>query len=120
MENKINGATKIVIGDLELWTAPFGAEKATITALEGGTKLILKRLHDKLPDVFDLMVDDEDFCEEDMEGAFSVIVDPEVVTLSISPGLGKFGFSVSRQCDGDCENCELNDCKDREEASADE
>ena len=120
METMKNGATKIVIGDLELWTAPFGDKLATVTALEGGTKIILKRLHDKLPDVFQLMVDDEDFCEEDMEGAFSVIVDPEVVTLSVSPGSGKFGFSVSRECSGDCESCELNDCKDREEDSADE
>jgi hypothetical protein len=65
--------------------------------------------------VFELFVDDEDFCEEDMDGAFSVIVDPEVVTLSITPGEGKFGFSVARECNGDCEHCEYNDCKDREE-----
>ena len=120
METMKNGATKIVIGDLELWTAPFGEKLATVTALEGGTKIILKHLHEKLPDVFQLMVDDEDFCEEDMDGTFSVIVDPEVVTLSISPGSGKFGFSVSRECSGACESCELNDCKDREEDSADE
>lgn len=109
--------TKITVGDLELWTAPFGTNKATITAVEGGAKVVLRNLHTKLPDVFELFVDDEDFCEEDMDGAFSVIVDPEVVTLQISPGEGKFGFSVARECNGDCENCEYNDCKDREEES---
>ena len=109
--------TRITVGDLELWTAPFGTNKATITAVEGGAKMVLLNLHKKLPDVFELFVDDEDFCEEDMDGAFSVIVDPEMVTLSISPGEAKFGFSVSRQCDGDCDHCEYNDCEEREEAN---
>ena len=113
---KIN-TTKITVGQLELWTAPFGEYKATITAIEAGTKKLLLHLHQKMPDVFELFVGDEDFCEEDMDGAFSVIVDPEVVTLSITPGEGKFGFSVARECNGDCEHCEYNDCKDREEES---
>ena len=110
-------STKIIIGDLELWTAPFGKDKAKITALEGGIKRVLLHLHQKMPDVFELLVDDADFCEEDMDGAFSVIVDPEVVTLSISPGEAKFGFSVSRQCDGDCDHCEYNDCECKQEAN---
>ena len=110
MDVKKNVATKITVGDLELWTAPFGAKKATITAIEGGAKRVLLNLHKKLPDVFELLVDDEDFCEEDMDGAFSVIVDPEQVSMAIYPGEGKFGFNVSRPCDGDCENCKLEGC----------
>lgn len=113
---KIN-TTKITVGQLELWTAPFGEDKATITAIEAGTKKLLLHLHQKMPDVFELFVDDEDFCEEDLEGAFSVIVDPDVVSLSIIPGGGYFSFGVSRQCSGDCEHCEHNDCEDKEEAN---
>ena len=117
MEKQRNGSTKITVGDLELWTAPFGENKATITAVEGGAKRLLLHLHQRLPDVFELFVDDEEFCAEDMDGAFSVIVDPEVVNLTITPGYGNFAFGVNRPCDGDCEHCEYNDCEDKEEAN---
>lgn len=115
MEITRETSIKITVGQLELWTAPFGENKATITATDAEMKKVLLHLHQKLPDVFELMVDDEDFCKEDMDGAFSVIVDPEVVTLAISPGDGNFGFNVSRECNGDCDHCELNDCTDRGE-----
>ena len=107
--------TKITIGDLTFWTRPWGEGKAVLTANETSLNHWLYNVHKEHPDVFEILQDDEDFCEEDMDGAFSVIVDPEVVTLQISPGEGKFGFSVARECNGDCENCEYNDCKDREE-----
>lgn len=98
---------KITIGDLELWTAPFGTTKATITALEAGTKQLLLNLHKTIPEAFELFVDDEDFCEEDMDGAFSVVVDPQIVNLLIEPGTGKLFFRVAR----DCEDCPCNGCE---------
>ena len=116
---KNNGATKITIGDLELWTAPFGENKATITAVEAGTKKALQILHQKMPESFELLVDESDFCEEDMEGPFSVIVDPEKVGITVYPGEGKLGFTVSPDCDGDCEHCEYKDC-DKTEVEKDE
>ena len=111
MEKTTNRPTRIRIGELELWTAPFGENRATITAVEAGTKKTLQLLHQKMPEVFELMVDEEEFCEEDMDGAFSVIVDPEQVALNIMPGSGRFAFGVSEACDGDCEHCEWN-CDD--------
>lgn len=86
--------TKISVGQLELWTAPFGNGKATITATEKGTKMALLRMHRKNPERFQTMVDDDELCAEDMEGAFSVIVDPELVYMVIRPGDGQiyFGF----------------------------
>lgn len=84
--------TKIEVGDVEFWTKPFGKDKAMITALEGGLKLFLLETHKKHPEYFELLTDD--FCEEDLEGAFSVIVDPTVVQLIIVPGCGRIGFRV--------------------------
>lgn len=89
MENRDN---KIVIGDVELWTAHFGKDKATITAREEGTKLWLYHMHKKMPDLFEIYQDDEDFCEEDLEGAFTVIVNPEKVEILITPGNIRIGF----------------------------
>jgi len=111
MEKTTNRPTRIRIGELELWTAPFGENRATITAVEAGTKKTLQLLHQKMPEVFELMVDEDEFCDEDMDGAFSVIVDPEQVALNIMPGSGRFAFGVSEACDGDCEHCEWN-CDD--------
>lgn len=84
---------KIVIGDVELWTRPFGKDKAMITAVEGGMKMYLLSMHTHHPDLFELMVEDAEFCEEDMHGAFSVIVDPEKTFMIIRPGSGKVGFT---------------------------
>ena len=108
MENTENRCrlTRIAVGQVELWTAPFGEKRATITATEAGTKKVLLHLHQKLPDVIELMVDDEDFCEEDMEGAFSIIVDPEIVQISVIPGNGLLAFEVMKECDDECEQCE--------------
>lgn len=104
--------TKISVGQLELWTAPFGNVKATITATEEGTKLALMRMHLKNPERFQTMVDDDELCAEDMEGTFSVIVDPEIVHLEVFAGSGKIGFAVNKpDCDEDCENCKIkNNC----------
>ena len=105
MEKMKDGATKIKVGKLELWTAPFGEKKATISAHDDGMKEVLLQLHQKMPNAFELMVDEADFCEEDIEGIFSLIVDPENVTINVIPGSGKLGFTVCRECDGDCDNC---------------
>ncbi len=114
-------ATKITVNDMELWTAPFGENRATITAVEEGMKIFLLKLHQKLPDDFQLMVDDADFCEEDMEGAFSVIVDPEAVRIEVFAGSGKIGFVVDKpDCDGECENCTEDECPERGEEQEDE
>lgn len=106
----IEKGIKITIGQLELWTAPFGKDRATITATEGGTKIMLLQLHKKMPEDFQLFVEDEDFCKEDMDCAFSVIVDPKVVTMEIEPGKGEFSFRIARECE-DCDGCEeCDDC----------
>lgn len=111
METNVK-TTKITVNDLELWTAPFGQNKAIISAREEGMKIFLLKLHEKLPEDFELLVDDADFCEEDMEGTFSVIVDPEIVHLEVFAGSGKIGFVVNKpDCDEDCENCKIkNNC----------
>ena len=93
--NAVTNDTKITIGDVELWTRPFGQNKALISATEEGTKLYLYETHKKHPEHFEIFVDDEDFCKEDLEGAFSVIVDPEYVQMLIQPGTGRFGFRVA-------------------------
>ena len=109
METRDIKATRITIGDAELWTAPFGENKAAISANEGGMKKYLLNLHKKMPDVFELLVDEEDFNEEeDMDGTFTVIVDPEVVSMAFILGEGKMGFTVSSPCDEDCEKCSYN------------
>lgn len=100
----VRKCTKISVGQLELWTAPFGNGKATITATEKGTKMALLHLHQKKPDIFELLVEDEKFCEEDMEGAFSVIVDPELVIFAIRPGEGRFSIGHRDQSEEEYEN----------------
>lgn len=120
MENTNNGATKIIIGDLELWTAPFGEKKATISAVEEVAKKALILLHEKMPESFEVLVDEADFCEEDTEGVFSVIVDPEKVCITVYPGAGKMGFTVSPDCEGDCEHCEFNCDHDHEKEDTNE
>ena len=47
------------------------------------------------PYVFEILQDDKDFCEEDLEGTFSLIVDPERVHLLIGLGNAGIGFRVS-------------------------
>lgn len=113
MSIKENQNVRISIGDLEMWTAPFGKNKATISAREEGTKLYLLNVHKKMPDVFELLVDDDDFCDEDLDGVFSVIVDPEMVTMQFYPGTARFGFAVTRPCDGDCGNCQYENCSNQ-------
>ena len=88
METIKSEATKIIIGDEVLWTAPFGKDKATITTLDNDVKVVLLRLHRKFPDAFELLVDDVDLSKEDADGAFSVIVDPDVVGISVDLGNG--------------------------------
>lgn len=85
---------KIAIGDVELWTKPFGKRKAMITTMEECAKLYLLKLHKDHPDLFKLLVEDSEFCKEDMEGAFSVIVDPEKVQMIIIPGMGLLTFRM--------------------------
>ncbi len=87
----VKKSTKIVIGDVELWTAPFG-DKAEVTATEEGTKLYLLSMHRKYPELFEILVEDEDLCKEDLDGAFTVIVNPELVNLVVIPGEGRIGF----------------------------
>lgn len=106
--------TKITVGQAEMWTRRFGKNRALLIAVEEGLKKLLLHLHQKLPNVFELFVDDEGFLPEDMEGYFAVIVDPEVVRIGVIPGKGLLSFEVDR-CGGDCDNCEYNDCNDREE-----
>ena len=85
---------KITIGDVELWTRPFGKDKAMITAVEGGAKLYLLNMHKDHPELFELLVDDSELCDQDMEGAFSVIVDPQKVQMIIIPGMGLLAFRM--------------------------
>lgn len=87
--------TKITIGDLTFWTRPWGDGKAMLTANEPGTNRWLYNVHKEHPDVFEILQDDEDFCKEDLEGAFSIIVDPERVYLLIGLGNAGIGFRVS-------------------------
>ena len=92
METITNETIKIVIDDAELWTRPFGEDKALVMATEGGVKRFLHAIYKKHPDYFELL--EPDFCEEDLEGMFCLIVDPEVVQLMILPGCGRFGFRI--------------------------
>ena len=87
--------TKITIGDLTFWTRPWGDGKAMLTANEPGTNRWLYNVHKEHPDVFEILQDEEDFCKEDLEGTFSIIVDPERVHLLIGLGNSGIGFRVS-------------------------
>lgn len=91
--------TKITIGDLTFWTRPWGDGKALLTANEAGTNRWLYNVHREHPDIFEILQDDEDFCSEDLEGTFSVIVDPEKVSLLIGLGNAGIGFRVSEEAD---------------------
>ena len=57
---------------------------------------------------------------EDTEGVFSDIVDPEKVCITVYPGAGKMGFTVSPDCEGDCEHCEFNCDHDQEKEDTNE
>ena len=90
---------KITIGDAELWTRPFGDELALIMANEAGVKRFLYETYKKHPEYFDLLA--EDLCEEDLDGTFSLIVDPCVVQMLIMPGCGRFGFRIDQAVEDD-------------------
>lgn len=87
--------TKITIGELTFWTRPWGEGKAVLTANETSLNHWLYNVHKEHPDVFEILQDDEDFCEEDLEGTFSLIVDPGKVSLLIGLGEVGIGFRVS-------------------------
>ena len=87
-----NETIKITIDDAVLWTRPFGEDKALIMATEGGVKRFLYEMYKRHSDYFELLADD--FCEEDLEGMFCLIMDPYVVQMMILPGSGRFGFRI--------------------------
>lgn len=84
---------RIEAGDISIWTGPWGKKKAVITAVEDGLKQFLYHLHLKYPDQIEIMVDDEDFSAEDLEGAFSIIVDPSEIEIVFIPG-GEHFFAI--------------------------
>lgn len=86
--------TKITIGDVTLWTRPWGDGKAILTANEPETNRWLYKVHTEHPEYFEILQDDEDFCEEDLEGSFSLIVDPEKAQLLIGLGDPGIGFRI--------------------------
>ncbi len=94
--------THIKVGDFELWTKPWG-KKAALIANEGGIIRLLLILHKKMPDLFETLVDPAELCEEDLENTFTVIVDPEKVSIEIVPGTGRIGFTCRKEDEYECE-----------------
>ena len=92
MESIMNETIKIEIDGAVLWTRPFGDDKALVMATEGGVKRFLYEIYKKHPDYFELL--EPDFCDEDLDGMFCLIMDPEVVQIMIMPGCGRFGFRI--------------------------
>ena len=89
---------KITVEDHTFWTRPWVDGKAMITTNDVRLNCFLFKLHQKDPEYFEIMMD-EDICEEDLEGAFSVIVDPEAVQIIVYPGTGDIGISVDKPAD---------------------
>ena len=81
---------KIVAGDIVIWTRPWANGKALITTSEEGLNQFFFHLHTQYPDHVELMVEDMDFCNEDLKGTFSVIVDPVTTAIEFVPGSGNF------------------------------
>lgn len=96
IEYRADVDTKITIGGLTLWTRPWGEKKAMIISTDVRMNCYLYRIHKKDPEYLEILQDDEDICPEDLEGAFSLIVDPEAVQIIIYPGLGEVGIGVER------------------------
>lgn len=82
---EVGAYTKLQLGDFVLWTKPWGEDKAVITATDPETIDLLLNLHIHHPDLFDTYVDDMLYAE-DLENTFSVIVDPDIISLEIIPG----------------------------------
>lgn len=97
METNRSTDTKITIGQLTFWTRPWGDGKAMLTANEAGTNRFLYNVHREHPEIFEILQDDADFCSEDLDGTFSVIVDPEKVHLLIGLGNAGIGFRVAEE-----------------------
>lgn len=77
---------RIKIGDVELWTGRWNEHKAFISCRNERIKAYLAGVARRYPDQVELMVNDEDFCQEDMDGTFTVIVDPTLVNIIVTPG----------------------------------
>lgn len=97
METNRSTDTKITIGQLTFWTRPWCDGKAMLTANEAGTNRFLYNVHREHPEIFEILQDDADFCAEDLDGTFSVIVDPERVHLLIGLGNAGIGFRVAEE-----------------------
>lgn len=83
-------SVKITAEGVNIWTRPWANGKALITTSEEGLNQFFFHLHTQYPDHVELMVEDADFCNEDLKGAFSVVVDPVVTALEFKPGSGDF------------------------------
>lgn len=92
MDTKNEVATKITVDEAEVWTRPFGDGLALIMTNEEGVKQFLYGNLMKYPEYFDALTDD--CCEEDLDGMFAVIVDPQVVQMIVMPGCGRIGFRI--------------------------
>lgn len=97
----INQDTPIFVGEHVLWTSPWANGKAIISANGQSEKEFLYRAFSKHPEHIETLVDLRDFCEEDLDGTFSVIVDPEEVVLEIVPGTGMMQLRLITRDDDD-------------------
>lgn len=93
--------TRITVGTSRLWTSPWGNGKALISANGKSEKEFLYRAFARHPEHFETLVNTREFCEEDLEGTFSVIVDPEEVVLEIVPGSGLMQLRLIARDDDD-------------------
>lgn len=96
IEYRTDVDTKITVGDYTLWTRPWGEKKAMITSNDLRLNCYLFKIHQNDPEHFEILMEPDEVCEKDLEGAFSVIVDPDLVQIVIYPGLGDIGISVER------------------------
>lgn len=83
-------SVKITAEDVNIWTRPWAHGKALITTNERELNKFFFSLYNQYPDYVEVLPEAGDFCEEDLEGAFSVVVDPVVTALEFTPGSGDF------------------------------
>ena len=76
----------------KIWMRKFGYKKAMLTTADERLKSFLVNFMKKNPDSVEPLVEIEEFCQEDLEGAASFIVDTDRVQLLID--LGLFGIGI--------------------------
>lgn len=85
----------ITAGGQKIFVEPWAGGKARLTTSDESIKRVWTRIHQEFPDTLALLTDpDMEPVAEDLEGAISVIVDPERFSVTFDLESMAMGFTI--------------------------